>query len=79
MPDKFTILQELKQLLRQHFPDIIKDVILFGSQATETACSDSDYDILIVLKKRADWKQKKAIILHSVLCQPALETVPPES
>ncbi len=61
MLDKLTILQELKQLLHQHFPDTIKDVILFGSQVTKTAHSDSDYDVLIVLKKRCDWKQKKAL------------------
>jgi predicted nucleotidyltransferase len=61
MPDKFTILRELKYLLQEHFQGDIKDVILFGSQATGTAREDSDYDVLIVVNGEYDWKYKKKI------------------
>ena len=61
MPDPLDILQELKRLLKEHFYGEIKDVILFGSQATGTACEDSDYDVLIILSKDSNWKQRKAV------------------
>ena len=61
MSNTLTILRELKRLLQEHFQDDIKDVILFGSQATGTAREDSDYDVLIVLNYDCDWKYKKAI------------------
>ncbi len=61
MPDKLTILQELKHLLQEHFHDDINDVILFGSQAKGTALEDSDYDVLIVLNRDYDWKYRNHI------------------
>jgi uncharacterized protein len=57
MPDNTIVLRKLKHLLQQHFPDAIRDVILFGSRAKGTARDDSDYDVLIVLKKNDyDWR-----------------------
>lgn len=57
MPDNTIILRKLKHLLQQHFPDAIRDVILFGSRANGTARNDSDYDVLIVLNNNDyDWK-----------------------
>ncbi|GAK55850.1 predicted nucleotidyltransferase [Candidatus Vecturithrix granuli] len=57
MPDNTIVLQKLKRLLQQHFPDAIRDVILFGSRAKGTAHDDSDYDVLIVLNNNDyDWK-----------------------
>ncbi|GAK59238.1 hypothetical protein U27_06215 [Candidatus Vecturithrix granuli] len=61
MPDTLTILRELKQLLQAHFPGDIQDVVLFGSQAAGSARKDSDYDVLIVLKRDYTWKRKKAL------------------
>jgi predicted nucleotidyltransferase len=54
MPDKLTILRELKDLLQERFHGDIQEVILFGSQATGTAREDSDYDILIVVNRDYD-------------------------
>ena len=57
MPDNTMILRKLKDLLQQHFPDTIRDIILFGSRAKGTARHDSDYDVLIVLNNNDyDWK-----------------------
>jgi len=57
-----TVLQELKRILTEQFQNVIKDVVLFGSRASGTAHADSDYDVLIVLKRRTyTWKEKKAI------------------
>lgn len=61
------ILIVLKHLLIKNFGNNIKDVILFGSQATETATYLSDYDILIVLRNEYDWKYKNKI--RDVICE----------
>jgi predicted nucleotidyltransferase len=65
MEKKIQILQHLKKHLRKHFGDDIKDVILFGSQITNKSNEYSDYDILIIVRKKPDWKLKK---IFSDLC-----------
>ena len=50
MEQKLIILQEIKSLLIANFGDEIKEVILFGSQASGKANENSDYDILIILQ-----------------------------
>jgi predicted nucleotidyltransferase len=55
------ILNDLSNLLRARFADNLKDVVLFGSQAKGTAHKDSDYDFLIVLKEKVDWKTEREI------------------
>ncbi len=54
-----------------HFGEDIRDVILFGSQATGEAHKDSDYDVLIILNKDYDWKYQDNIT--SVLYNMELE------
>lgn len=49
MLDSKLVLDSLKGSLANKFGESINDVILFGSQASNTAREDSDYDILIVL------------------------------
>jgi predicted nucleotidyltransferase len=49
--DKKKILKELKKLLMKGFSDYIDKVVLFGSQALNTARGYSDYDILVILEK----------------------------
>ena len=61
MPDTLTLLHELKHLLQKHFPQVIQDVILFGSQAQGTAHEDSDYDVLIVVNGDYDWRMRDEI------------------
>ncbi|MCK4662860.1 MAG: nucleotidyltransferase domain-containing protein [Bacteroidales bacterium] len=55
------ILNTLKLELQNKFGDKIDDVILFGSQVKNTHNIYSDYDILIILKNKTDWKEKNII------------------
>jgi len=55
------ILKELKTTLFAQFGDNIQDVILFGSQASEKASEDSDYDILIIVRDDFDWRYQNKI------------------
>ena len=59
--DKRVVLSDLSNLLKDKFADNIKDVVLFGSQAKGTAHKDSDYDFLIILKQKVDWKIEREI------------------
>jgi len=59
--DKKLVLNDLSNLLRDRFGDDLRDVVLFGSQANGTAHKDSDYDFLIVLKEKVDWKIEREI------------------
>ncbi|HAB51467.1 MAG TPA: hypothetical protein DCQ26_10845 [Marinilabiliales bacterium] len=59
--NKKTVLKDLSYLLRARFSDNLKDIVLFGSQAYGKAHKDSDYDILVILKQKADWKTEREI------------------
>jgi len=47
-------LSALKQYLHEQYQEKLSDVILFGSYARQEASSDSDVDILIVLRGYVD-------------------------
>lgn len=55
------VITELKKVLVSHFGDNIKDVILFGSQASGKPAEDSDYDILILVANDYDWKYQNRV------------------
>ena len=59
--DKKKVLKDLSVLLKSRFADDLTDVLLFGSQIKGQAHKDSDYDILIILKQKADWKIEREI------------------
>jgi len=48
--NKKHLASEIKQYLKLHLNDLIADVVLFGSQIEGTATTDSDFDVLIILK-----------------------------
>jgi len=56
-----TILKDLNRLLKSRFSDDLKDVVLFGSQVNGKTHWNSDYDILIILKQKADWTTEREI------------------
>lgn len=53
-------ISEFAELLRQKFPALIKEIILFGSKVRGNSEEDSDIDILIVLNNLT-WETKKTI------------------
>ena len=59
--NKNEILKDFSQLLRLRFSENLKDLILFGSRAKGGAKKDSDYDFLVILKQKADWKTEREI------------------
>ena len=62
MNRKQKILSSLKSHLNKHLNGIVKDVILFGSQAKGTELKDSDYDILLILNKEINSKDETKIL-----------------
>jgi predicted nucleotidyltransferase len=51
MQKKLEIVREFKDALINEAKIKVKDVILFGSQAKNTATEDSDYDVLVVINE----------------------------
>lgn len=62
MVRKIIILQDLKNHLSEHFGDEVIQVILFGSQARNEEHKGSDFDILVILKSKYDWRLKEKIL-----------------
>jgi predicted nucleotidyltransferase len=61
MADKYEILHAMKATLSEKLGDNLKDIILFGSRAYGGAHAYSDYDFLIILKEKPDWKLQRKI------------------
>jgi len=59
--ENLQLIRTLKNLLKKHFGNNVQDVILFGSQSTGKATNLSDYDVLIILKNKYDWKYRDKI------------------
>jgi predicted nucleotidyltransferase len=55
------IVKGLKDSLRNEFGENVREVILFGSRLSEKAGEFSDYDVLIILKQKPDWIEKRKI------------------
>lgn len=51
MIDKRIILIDLKNRLQERYSNFVKNVVLFGSQANNSANEFSDYDVLILLNQ----------------------------
>jgi predicted nucleotidyltransferase len=60
-PRKIEIINELKSKLLDRFPENLNEVILFGSQLSDHFTTESDFDILIVVKGVRDWKLEREI------------------
>lgn len=59
--DKVQILKDLKKSLSKHLNENLIDIILFGSQLKNKNNQDSDYDILIFVRNKIDWKLEREI------------------
>jgi len=62
MADKKEILRTLKSHLQKNHHNSVKDVILFGSQASKKIIEESDYDILIILADNYSRKDEDKIL-----------------
>ena len=58
--DKNEILKDLKTAVTNRVKDNLVDIVLFGSQLTDDKI-DSDFDILIIVKNKTDWKLEREI------------------
>jgi predicted nucleotidyltransferase len=58
--DKIKILTDLKIALANRLNDNLVDVVLFGSQLSDNK-TDSDYDILIIVKSKTNWRLEREI------------------
>jgi len=61
MKNQLVILNDLKMHLQSEYKGVLKDIILFGSQATGKSKKNSDYDILIVLKENYNARDENKI------------------
>ena len=62
MADVSEILTELKNHLIENYGSSVQDVILFGSRARGDASEYSDFDVLIVLKRKYSPKDEDRIL-----------------
>lgn len=62
MIDKRLILVDLKSRLEEQYSDSVKNVILFGSRANNSANEFSDYDILILINKDYNKEDENKIL-----------------
>jgi predicted nucleotidyltransferase len=60
-PDKEIIIKDLKSRLSKHLKENLIDVILFGSQLSGMDSAYSDYDILIVINEKNNWRIERMI------------------
>ena len=56
------VTKKFKELLFEHFGDLVEKIILFGFRSRGKAMPDSDYDLLVVLKTDYDWELKNRIL-----------------
>lgn len=53
-------LDAYRQTLAEQFPDLIEEIIVFGSKARGTDTADSDPDLLVVIRE-GDWRLKDVV------------------
>jgi predicted nucleotidyltransferase len=61
MAGDIQIIRDLKIKLCVEFGSEIQQVILFGSRSSAKANEFSDYDVLLIMKNKPDFQQKRKI------------------
>lgn len=59
-PEEQVWLDAYREALAQRFPELVRQIIIFGSKARGAATADSDLDVLVVIRE-GDWRLKDAI------------------
>lgn len=60
-PEEQKTLDQLAQMLRRDYGSVVADIRLFGSKARGDVTSDSDLDVLVLVREPLDWATKGAI------------------
>ncbi|MFN8209047.1 MAG: nucleotidyltransferase domain-containing protein [Bacteroidales bacterium] len=55
------LFHELDSLLKSKFSEDVKELILFGSRNDGTADEESDYNFLVILRHKSNWKLEREI------------------
>lgn len=66
-PEEQAWLDTYRKALAEQFPDVIEEILIFGSKARGDAGPDSDLDLLVILRE-GDRSRKRAVrhIGHSL-------------
>lgn len=66
-PEEHAWLDAYRKALAEQFPDVIEEILIFGSKARGDAGPDSDLDLLVILRE-GDRTRKRAVrhIGHSL-------------
>lgn len=74
-PEDRTWLNAYRQALAERFPDLVEEVIIFGSKARGDAGPDSDLDVLVLLREGD--RDRKREVRHIGHCLATLsEAIP---
>ncbi len=68
-------LKDYSKALRDRFPGLVKEVLVFGSKARGDATEQSDLDIIVVIQD-GDWRRKRAIREPGYILSIGTEVVP---
>ena len=74
-PEEQQWLDTYRKILDEQFPDLVEDIIIFGSKARGTATDDSDVDILLIIKE-GDWQKKRTITHPGYMSSIETDVVP---
>jgi len=68
-------LKSYGQALARQFPGLVEQIVIFGSKARGTATTDSDLDILVVIRE-GDWRLKDLVTAPGYELSLGTEVVP---
>ena len=74
-PAETAWLQAYKTSLKQAFPGCVEEISIFGSKARGDARTDSDLDVLVVIRE-GDWRFKEALTRQGYELAIGTEVVP---
>lgn len=73
--DEQAWLDSYRQALAEQFPNLVEEIVIFGSKARGTAKTDSDLDVLVVIRE-GDRRLKDAVRRPGYLLSIGTDAVP---
>ncbi len=74
-PDEQEWLEDYRKALAEQFPNLVEEIVIFGSKARGTARTDSDLDVLVVIRG-GDRRLKDAVRRPGYLLSIGTDAVP---